>query len=162
MRNFRRTAGFTLIELMITIVVLAIITALTVPSFSDMIENSRRISCANQLLGALQFARSEAVRRGEQVTVDWKKGIEKGLSVYVAANSTTMLQQTAWCNGPQVNQNSNNTTFKFKPNGQTTLSTELKISICEKQKTDESGRSISVLSTGVVRSKVDTCVSEEQ
>jgi len=64
-----RNHGFTLIELMVSIAVLAIIAALAAPSFRAIIENNRLTSQANELVTALAFARSEAVRRRTPVTV---------------------------------------------------------------------------------------------
>ena len=59
----RRLAGFTLLELMITLAVLAILTAIAVPSFQTLLERNRLTSATNDLLGALMMARSNAVTR---------------------------------------------------------------------------------------------------
>jgi len=61
--------GLTLVELMITVAVLAILTALATPSFSSLIQSSRLTTTANELLTTLQLARSEAVRRNVRVVV---------------------------------------------------------------------------------------------
>lgn len=60
----QNSKGFTLIELLITIAVLAIILAFAVPSFVNLIENSRVTTQSNTLLGAINLARSEAVKQG--------------------------------------------------------------------------------------------------
>ncbi|WP_444914810.1 GspH/FimT family pseudopilin [Microbulbifer sp. TRSA007] len=65
----RKQYGFTLIELMTTLVVLAVLVGIAVPSFKDMINNSRSVALAEDLAGALNFARSEAVRRGGRVSI---------------------------------------------------------------------------------------------
>jgi type IV fimbrial biogenesis protein FimT len=65
----RANSGFSLIELMITITVGAILMALGVPSFR-YITNANRVSAeVNALLGDLQFARSEAIKEGLSVMV---------------------------------------------------------------------------------------------
>jgi len=65
----RSVKGFTLIELMVTIALLAIIISLAVPSFSSIIRDNRIYSLSQELRGTLQQARSEAVKRNEPITV---------------------------------------------------------------------------------------------
>ena len=65
----KKQNGVTLIELMIAIAVLAVLLGIGIPSFQDTIRTNRVAAITNDLVGALQFARSEAVRRGEDVTV---------------------------------------------------------------------------------------------
>lgn len=64
-----RTAGFTLAELLLTISVLAILTALAAPSFNRFVQNNRLAGLGNEMVTALQFARSEALKRGTTVRV---------------------------------------------------------------------------------------------
>lgn len=58
----RTQRGFTLVELMVTVAVLAIIMALAVPSFTGLIRSNRLTGAANELIAAVQLTRSEAVR----------------------------------------------------------------------------------------------------
>lgn len=60
--------GFTLMELMVSIAVLGILTAVAVPSFTSMINKNRLVSQSNELLAAIQFARAEAIRTSARVT----------------------------------------------------------------------------------------------
>ncbi len=62
-------AGFTLIELMVTLGIAAVVTALAVPSFNEAIRSNRLASYANSLTSALSIARSEAIKRGKNVIV---------------------------------------------------------------------------------------------
>ena len=57
-----------MIELMISIFVLGILTALAVPSFQGMSNRNRLTSQSNELLGGIQYARTEAIRNNAKVT----------------------------------------------------------------------------------------------
>jgi type IV fimbrial biogenesis protein FimT len=61
--------GFTMIELMVTISIAAILVSMAAPSFQSLIVQSRLTTQANQLITSLHYARSEAVKRGGRVTV---------------------------------------------------------------------------------------------
>lgn len=61
--------GFTLIELVITLVIAAILFTLAVPPFQTFVQNNRITTQANELIVDLAFARSEAMKRGENVLV---------------------------------------------------------------------------------------------
>ncbi|EWS54273.1 MULTISPECIES: prepilin-type N-terminal cleavage/methylation domain-containing protein, partial [unclassified Methylibium] len=60
--------GFTLVELMVTITLLAILLALAVPSFTLWINNTRVRSTAQVLQDGLRQAQAEAVRRNRTVS----------------------------------------------------------------------------------------------
>ena len=71
--------GFTLIELLITITIAAIVLGIAIPSFSSIIASNRLTTSANELVTALNLARSEAVKRGQDVVVgktviNWEDG----------------------------------------------------------------------------------------
>lgn len=61
--------GFTLIELLVTLSIVAIMASIAVPSFQSFIGQTRLTTQANDLVTALNFGRSEAVKRGVRVTV---------------------------------------------------------------------------------------------
>ncbi|MBF6941294.1 prepilin-type N-terminal cleavage/methylation domain-containing protein, partial [Acinetobacter baumannii] len=52
--SVRHRGGFTLIELMVTVAVLAIVLAVAVPAFGTLIRSSRLTSNANEVVAALQ------------------------------------------------------------------------------------------------------------
>lgn len=64
-----QSKGFTLVELMVTIAVFAVIAAMAIPSFNELTRRSRLSSSANQIVSALQLARAEAVGRRSTVQV---------------------------------------------------------------------------------------------
>ena len=64
-----RSRGFTLVELITTLTVAGILATLAVPSFTLFVKNNRLITETNDFVTALNVARSEAIRRGDRVTV---------------------------------------------------------------------------------------------
>jgi prepilin-type N-terminal cleavage/methylation domain-containing protein len=64
-----RRAGFTLIELMITIAIVAILSMVAAPSMRDLMKNARMTSLVNDLMGDLNVARAEAVKRGVPASI---------------------------------------------------------------------------------------------
>jgi len=61
--------GFSLVEMMVTLVVMAIVLAFAVPSFIGLVDAGRLSSATNDLNAAVRQARSEAMRRGQRVTL---------------------------------------------------------------------------------------------
>lgn len=59
--------GFTLLELMMAIAVIGVVLAVAVPGFNTFRQNARMTSAANDLLGDLNAARSEAIKRQRPV-----------------------------------------------------------------------------------------------
>jgi type IV fimbrial biogenesis protein FimT len=66
MKNYR---GFTLVELMITLVVVGIALSLAVPGFATFIRNQQVTTQANDFLTSVTVARSEALKRGVPMAV---------------------------------------------------------------------------------------------
>jgi type IV fimbrial biogenesis protein FimT len=65
----RSASGVTLIELMVSLFVLAIVTAIAIPSFRDLMRRHAITSGGNTLAGSLAYARSEAAMRGSFVSL---------------------------------------------------------------------------------------------
>lgn len=65
----RRAGGFSLIELMVTVAVLAILAAVAAPSMIAFVNANRLNGTTGEMTASLQLARSEAIRRNARVTV---------------------------------------------------------------------------------------------
>ncbi|EAR20897.1 GspH/FimT family pseudopilin [Nitrococcus mobilis] len=61
--------GFTLIELMLTLAIVAMLLAVAVPSYRSFVQGNRAAAQANTLLRALAYTRSEAVKRATVITI---------------------------------------------------------------------------------------------
>ncbi|MDP3230829.1 MAG: GspH/FimT family pseudopilin [Acidovorax sp.] len=90
--------GFTAIELMVVVSIVAILAALAAPSFTPLIERWRVRSATEEVQSTLYFARSEAIKRGGRVSIVRDSD---GWAVYFDANNngsnevTEILQTTA-------------------------------------------------------------------
>lgn len=65
----RKQSAFTLVELMVTIAILAIIATLAAPNLSQMLRNTKVNTSSGDILSFLQQSRTEALRLGKTVTV---------------------------------------------------------------------------------------------
>lgn len=82
-----RQEGFTLLELLVTISIAAILVAVAVPGLTRFVQNSREDSEADSLISSLQYARSEAVKRDANV------------EICASADEATCSGGTAWNTG---------------------------------------------------------------
>lgn len=85
--NQQRMAGVTLIELLVTITIAGILLAIATPSYTNITNSSRIAAEINGLVGDLQFARSEAIKEGQAITV------------CASADSTSCSGSTNWNTG---------------------------------------------------------------
>jgi len=67
--QLKRETGITLIELMITIAIAAILISLAAPNMTASIQNNRMVTQVNELHASLNVARSEAVKRNASISV---------------------------------------------------------------------------------------------
>jgi type IV fimbrial biogenesis protein FimT len=94
--------GFTLIELMVTIAILAILIGIAIPSFQEMIQSNRLQSASAEFQSTLAMARTEAIKRGGDAkvtvlanTVGTTTAWNNGYTVFVDRSAATTLAQLA-------------------------------------------------------------------
>lgn len=178
-----RTRGFTLIELMVTIAIAAILAMAAVPSFNDAIVNHRLTSFTNNFVASAHLARGEAIKRNSRMTL------------CKSANGADCTTVGGWQQGWIVFNDSNNDAVKdlaevvvhkegalpadflmtggssvanyvsFSPSGATELiSGALQmgtLTLCSQSGSSGQGRQIIINSTGrlrVTKDSVATCV----
>ena len=65
----KRIRGFTLMEMLVLLVVIAIVAAVGLPNFTQMVRANQVTSYGNSLVGAVQLARGMAAQRGEGMAI---------------------------------------------------------------------------------------------
>lgn len=98
-RKFSRPVlkkGFTLVEMLLVIAILAVLAAIGMPNLSIFILNNRVKSASFDIYSTLIYARSEAITRNGSVTVTPVGGNwTSGWTVTEAATGTTLRSQAA-------------------------------------------------------------------
>jgi len=167
----KRHTGFTLIELIVTLSVAAILITLAVPNFRDFLLNNRLTTTANEFTAAANLARSEAIKRGRNATVcvsdnsmtaapgcavstDWGKG----WLVWVDANGDNNLDDDERLrvgdklDGTGLTFTGNVSSFQYDSRGAVANTGD--IQVCD-DRADEVGRQLSVKATGRIELERD-------
>lgn len=100
--DIRRSPGFTIIELMVTLVVLAILVEIAIPSFNDLILGTRIKSAASDVYASLILARSEAIKRNASITISpvsgqWTNGWQVAAGASVLSTHGALLNLRVDC-----------------------------------------------------------------
>lgn len=86
------SGGFTLLELMITIAIVAILITVVLPGFSEFFARNRLTAQTNDFITAISLARNEAIKRGRPVClVRTNTNWEDGYRVFIDTNTKTNL-----------------------------------------------------------------------
>jgi len=154
-----KNLGFTLVELMITLVVLAIMLTIAIPSFRTFISNNRLNTSADSLVNALNYTRSIALTNNGNVRIcpfnaanstacgnDWSTGWIVVTQPAVGAEVLLKSQENATA-GPTITANNNTITFDSR--GLASSSTNF--SFCD-NRGGNFARSVQVMTTGYIQS----------
>jgi type IV fimbrial biogenesis protein FimT len=160
--------GFTLIELMVTIAVAAILLSIGIPAFNQMTATNRIASETNDLVSALNFARSEAVKRGATVSVcssnngtgcsgSWSDGwlvfVDADGDAAVDAGDTVVRAGEPKSGGTTWASGGGNITFQASGRANNTHTFTLTPSYCK----GDMRRQVRLSLTGQVRTAAQSC-----
>lgn len=97
--------GFTLVELLVVLVLIAIMTGIALPAFKHLIESQRRQDAAQQLVSGIRMARAEAIVRNQVVVIapiksDWSNGwrtfVDANLNGLKDDDETILLERAGY------------------------------------------------------------------
>lgn len=169
--KMKKDSGFTLVELMISLAVFAIVVSFAIPNFREFIQNNRLISQTNDVISTLQLARSEAVKRRQTLTIcastnattcnssNW----EQGWIVFVDVDADGVIdggvdellrvgERLAGSNTLRSNSFASNTRVQYSAQGG--IDSSGTFTICDTRGATYS-RAININVTGRVRQAVD-------
>jgi len=150
--------GTTLIELMITLSILAIMLGIAAPSFRNYIFDNRIASQSNDFMSSVMIARSEASKRGINVNITAASAVGgnefgNGWNVWADTNGDSAMGASEVIrNHEDLRANtlstvSGVTTLTFLPSGYLSTTAAQTLRLCD-SRTAETGRQIVVAATG--------------
>lgn len=130
--NCFRMHGFSLMELIVVVAVLAIVAAFALPGFAEVVRSNRLASASNELLTSISYARSEAIRntRGAAICAstdgatcsedgDWSEGwiiwADLNANGSIDADTETVLRFNQ--GNPRIEVDGQAGTVRFDPRG---------------------------------------------
>ena len=154
----RRGQGFTLIELMVTVVVVGILAMVAAPVMTALVNNSRISGQTEELVTSLQLARGEAVRRNARVTIcpstdgstcaastSWARWIVHGMDT--TAGVDDVIRDSSAAGNVQVSGPAAG--IVFKPSG--LIDSQESLTVCmPTTKPNDNQRVLTVMISGVV------------
>lgn len=164
-----RAQGFTLVELMVTVALVAILAGIGIPSFNNLVAQNRVVSAINEFHSGLRLARSEAVKRSANVvfcassnqtscTGSWGSG----WLVYQDADGDGTVDSNEIIRvgdpisaGYALTFSSNTSSITFLSRGMTNNQSGT-FKLCDKDKVASRARGIILLTTGATRRSLDT------
>lgn len=177
-----KSAGFTLLELLITMVIGAILITLALPGFQDTVKRNGVLSDVADLRSGLNMARSEAVGRAGNVSIcasssphttcgtNWSNGwlvfVDEDSDGAVDAGSDTILRKkedlvdgnvlTAVLSGGAAFNG-----LTFDAEGRVSLANNGTFKVCENTKNTKFTRGLWIMQSGRVQSSVDSDSPED-
>jgi type IV fimbrial biogenesis protein FimT len=168
------SAGFTIVELVVTITIGAILLAIALPNFRELSIKSNVTETNNQLTGALNLARSEAVRRGTLVevistsggpawTAGWTikadSGFDNTFATVINVGTAAPAGYSVCANATGATGLGGNQRVIFNGTGAQNGATSFDINVNRPDANKPKSSHISILGSGEVQSQRDTTSS---
>ena len=154
-----RSPGFTLVELIITLAIIAIAAAIALPSFREVNIRMQVTQLTNDLVHDLNMARAEAVKRGRDIVVEANPTWEDGWAVKFGAEeiSTHAAIDPKYSIEAKSTGGGADTAITFRPTGSLLDATAFNINVCRPAANADSGQSrrITVMGSGIISSRRD-------
>ena len=169
--NHKHLAGFTIIELMLTLAVAAVVLTIGVPSFQGLLERNQLTSNINRFISSLALARSEAIKRNQTVVVCPSSngsscnnvgGYDNGWIIFVDSNGNDIrevnTEELIW-HGNRLPGNmtlrgtgSYNANIPFVPSGRLASSAAVNgsVRLCKENQTNRA-KMVTIIRSGRVR-----------
>jgi type IV fimbrial biogenesis protein FimT len=175
----KKQSGFTLTELLITLAAAGVLASMAIPSFRTTIQNGRLVTQANDILGSLVYARSQAVTTARNITVcsstdlstcstsnAWASGWivcqeadAKTTSIGCATGSSVLRVHEALVGSNTLTNGSSLKSITFAPpSGSLTTGTGLYFDVCDSRGASY-GRAIYIYQQGIAR--VSTTIGKQ-
>lgn len=132
--------GFTLVEMITTVLILAILAAIGIPAYGNFVAGQRIKTASFDVMSTLMFARSEALKRNANVTVTPVSGTNWANGWSVTSDALTLNQQSAYrgltLTGPATLTYNNNgrlnaaiTSFSISSSGNSTATRCIRVDL---------------------------------
>lgn len=139
------SSGFTLIELMVTIAVLAIIAGIAAPSINTQLANQRVKSTTSTIANALKEAKVESILRRQNVTVIYTgTSTPKTIKLQAGSDDISTYNLNARSTVTQTITPSTVTSIVFQPNKKIANNATVLYTICDSGSTNETPKQVSL------------------
>jgi len=127
------------------VALIAVLVGMALPSYQEVVKNNCMTTSSNNLVSSLQYGRSEAIKRRQNVSINAVGG-DWGTGFQVRDASNTLLREVnISCAATTITEGANLSTVTYRATG--FVVSPATFSICDDRES-ETGRQISISSTG--------------